>query len=74
MTIYKESKSGKPKGTLHIFSDKTFDYSLELLGDFFVKKMDHREIDFESFLRNPEWAWSIYGRSGKRLEKALCTQ
>jgi hypothetical protein len=71
MTIYKEDKKGRPKGVLHIFSDKNLDPDLERLGNFFIKRMPEGEISFEAFIGNPAHAWSIYGRSAKSLEKAL---
>ena len=71
MTIYKEDKKGKPKGVHYELSEKTFDHELERLGNFFTRRMPPGEVSFETFLLNPEHAWSIYGRSAKPFDKAL---
>jgi len=73
--VTRPSKSKKKcvlsKGIHYDLSDKIFDPHLELLGNFFVKRMPDRECTFEKFMENPEWAFSVYGRSGQTFDKAL---
>lgn len=71
MTIYKENKKGKSTGAVHLMADKNFDPDLERLGNFFVRRMAGKGCTFEAFVERPEWAWSVYGMSGKSFDKAL---
>jgi hypothetical protein len=71
VTIYKEDKKGRSRGIYYDFTDKVLDPHIERLGEFFVKRMPADECRFETFIERPEWAWSIYSRSGKAFDKAL---
>jgi hypothetical protein len=64
-------KTGKIKGIHYNMSDKIFDPGLERMGRFFTERMPEGECTFETFMERPEWAFSIYGRSGQAFSRAL---
>jgi len=63
-------KTNKVKAVYYDMSDKVFDPDLEWLGRFFVDRMPEGECTFETFIKNPQHTWSIYGRSAKTFDKA----
>ena len=68
---FSDKQAKKHKGFIHSFADVSLDPHLDLMADFYVRRFPADELKFEHFLRNPEHAWSIYGRTSKPFEKLI---